>query len=151
MARRSSVVACVFDLLHNVNSTSKRDEVRRRTWGLTGTGLLAQQSYNFLTGLRPSPRHPLHAQIFQFAVRCIQTRRTRRFGNITQRLTPTATIQLPISLVMNISGSFRTLSLEVGEIKKFWMKRLDTPVRRPRKSKIPPLVIPDAYRGRIPS
>lgn len=42
-------------------------------------------------------------------------------------------------------------NFEVSEIKKIWMKRLDTPVKRPRKSKIPPLVISDAHRGRIPS
>jgi hypothetical protein len=42
-------------------------------------------------------------------------------------------------------------NFEVGEMKKIWTRRLDTPVKRPRKSKISPLIISDAHRGRIPS
>lgn len=45
-----------------------------------------------------------------------------------------------------------TLSnFEVGEMKKVWMKRFNNPVKRPRKSKMPPLLISEAHRGRIPS
>ena len=45
-----------------------------------------------------------------------------------------------------------TLSnFETGEMKKIWSKRFNVSVKRPKKSKIPPLIISDAHRGQIPS
>lgn len=40
---------------------------------------------------------------------------------------------------------------EIMEMKNIWAKRHSVPIKRPKKSKAPPLVVSDIYRSHIPS
>jgi hypothetical protein len=42
-------------------------------------------------------------------------------------------------------------NFEIMEMKNIWAKRHNVPVKRPKKSKAPPLIVADMYRSRIPS
>ena len=42
-------------------------------------------------------------------------------------------------------------NFEIMEMKNIWTKRHSVPVKHPKKSKAPPLVVSDVYRSRIPS
>ena len=53
--------------------------------------------------------------------------------------------------LMKYEHLWKLSNFEISEMKKFWSKRMNISAKRTKKSKLPPLVVSEDHRARIPS